>query len=148
LPISSPSSASKGDNSDRPRRSIFKWPRSVLKGKRSDAEAELARLLNDAHRGTLVDPSKVKVGDYLHSWLDSKADITSVIRERYSEIIENRIKPVLGEIELQKLKPKHVHDWLSDLTKGGGLRYGQGLGPRTVRHCYRVLWVRSSRRSS
>jgi integrase len=111
----------------------------TVKGKRSDAEAELARLLNDAHRGTLIDSTKVKVGDYLRSWLDGKTDITNVTRERYSEIIENRIEPTLGMIELQKLKPKHVQDWLSDLTKSGGRRSGQGLGPRTVRHCYRVL---------
>src|SRR5262245_10641586 len=58
----------------------------TLKGKRSDAEAELARLLNDAHRGTLVDLSKVRVGDYLHSWLDSKTNITNVTRERYSRL--------------------------------------------------------------
>jgi integrase len=113
---------------------------ATVKGKRADAEAELARLLNDAHTGTLIDPSKVTVADYLRSWLDGKTDITGVTVERYQEIITNRINPVLGAVELQKLKPKHVQDWLSDLSKGGGRRYGQGLAPRTVRHCYRVLW--------
>jgi integrase len=112
----------------------------TVRGKRADAEAELTRLLNDHNRGTLIDPIKVTLGEYLQSWLDNKTDITSATRERYSEIIENRIAPVLGNIELQKLKPKHVHDWLSDLSKSGGLRYGRGLSPRTVRHCYRVLW--------
>jgi integrase len=112
----------------------------TVRGKRTDAEAELARLLNDANRGTLVDPSKLTVGEYLGSWLDAKADITAVTRERYTEIIENRIAPVLGNIEIQKLKPKHVHDWLSDLSKKGGRRFGQPLSARTVRHCYRVLW--------
>jgi integrase len=112
----------------------------TIKGKRADAEAELARLLNDAHKGTLIDPTKVTVAEYLRSWLYDKTDITNVTRERYTEIIEVRIIPVLGEIELQKLKPKHVQDWLSDITKGGGRRYGQPLSARTVRHCYRVLW--------
>jgi integrase len=111
-----------------------------VKGKRADAEAELARLLNEYHRGTLLDPSNVTVGEYLRSWLDSKTDVTNVTRERYAEIIDNRINPVLGGLELQKLKPKQVHDWLSGLTKSGGLRYGQGLSARTVRHCYPVLW--------
>jgi integrase len=111
----------------------------TVKGKRADAQAELARLLNEHHRGTLVDPTKMTVGEYLRSWLDSKADITNLTRERYAEIIDHRINPVLGSVELQKLKPKQVHDWLSRLTKSGGLRYGQGLSARTVRHCYRVL---------
>lgn len=112
----------------------------TVKGKRADAEAELARLLNDAHRGTLIDPSKSTIAEYLRSWLDGKTDITAVTRERYAEIIENRIVPVLGAIELQKLKPVHVQDWLSGLSKSGGRRYEQGLSARTVRHCYRVLW--------
>jgi len=113
---------------------------ATVKGKRADAEAELARLLNDAHRGTLIDTSRVTVSSYLHSWLDGKLDITGVTRERYTEIIDNRIVPALGHIELQRLRPKHVQDWLSILSKSGGRRYGQGLSPRTVRHCYRVLW--------
>ena len=45
---------------------------ATVKGKRADAEAELARLLNDAHRGTLIDLSRVTVASYLHSWLDGK----------------------------------------------------------------------------
>jgi hypothetical protein len=113
---------------------------ATVKGKRAHAEAELARLLNEHHRGTLVDATKVTVGEYLRSWLDNKTDVTDVTRERYAEIIDNRINPVLGKIELQKLKPKQVHDWISGLTKSGGLRYGQALSARTVRHCYRVLW--------
>src|SRR5262245_35316940 len=112
----------------------------TVNGTRKDAERELARLLNEHHRGTLVDPSKVTVGAYLHSWLDTKTDVTNLTRERYAEIIDNRINPVLGNVELQKLKPKQVHDWVAGLTKSGGLRYGQGLSARTVRHCYRVLW--------
>src|SRR5262245_18355602 len=89
----------------------------TVRGKRADAEAELARLLNDAHKRPQVDPTKITVADYLQSWLDSKTDVTNVTRERYAEIIKNRIDPALGQIELQKLKPKQVQDWLSDLTK-------------------------------
>jgi hypothetical protein len=99
----------------------------TVRGKRCDAEAELAGLLNDHNQGTLVNPNKVTVGEYLRSWLGNKTDITAVTHERYTEIIERRIVPTLGNIELQKLKPKHVHDWLSDLSKKGGResRYGR-----------------------
>jgi len=40
---------------------------ATVKGKRADAEAELARLLNEYHRGTLLDPSNVTVGEYLRA---------------------------------------------------------------------------------
>ena len=75
----------------------------TVKGKRADAEAELARLLNDAHKGTLIDQSKVTIAGHLRSWLDGKTDISGVTVERYTEIIENRIIPVLGDVELQRL---------------------------------------------
>jgi integrase len=44
----------------------------------------MARLLNDAHKGTLIDPSKMTLGAYLRSWLDGKTDITGVTVERYT----------------------------------------------------------------
>jgi Phage integrase, N-terminal SAM-like domain len=112
----------------------------TVKGKRQEAERELTRLLSERNAGTLVDASKTTLAAYLKSWLDSKLDITGVTVERYTEIIDNRINPVLGHVELQRLRPKHVQDWLSELSKSGGRRYGQGLSARTVRHCYRLLW--------
>jgi integrase len=104
----------------------------TVKGKRAHAEAELARLLNEAHRGTLVDPTTVTVADYFRGWLSDKADLTPATRETYEHDIEKRIIPVLGALELQKLKPKHVQDWLSGMTRAG-------LSARTVRHAYVIL---------
>jgi integrase len=88
----------------------------TVKGKRADAEAELARLLNDAHRGTLVDPSKITVADWLRQWLDAaKPDLAGTTVQNYSDKIERQIIPVIGEIELQKLKPAHVSRWLNNM---------------------------------
>ena len=44
----------------------------TIKGTRKDAEAELARLLNDAHKGTLVDPTKITLADWLRQWLHGR----------------------------------------------------------------------------
>ena len=65
----------------------------TVRGTRKDAEAELARLLNDAHKGTLVDPSKVTVGEYVRSWLEGKHGLTPRSLEAYREVIEARIVP-------------------------------------------------------
>jgi len=56
-------------------------------------------------------------------------------RERYSEIIERQINPTLGEIELQKLRPRDVQAWLVAMRQG---RRGQRAA-RTIIHAYRVL---------
>jgi hypothetical protein len=77
----------------------------TVRCRRQDAEAELARLLNDAHKGTLVDVSKVTVEAYLWGWLDGKHGLSPVSVERYREIVARGIVPRLGAIELQELKP-------------------------------------------
>jgi integrase len=112
----------------------------TVAGKRADAEAELARLLNDAHKGTLVEPSKITVADYLRSLLQGKHDLTPRTIEAYTQIIEVRIIPTLGAIQLQRLKPADVKEWLSMLITSGARRGPGGLRPRSVRHCYRLLW--------
>jgi len=104
----------------------------TVKGSRRNAEAELARLLNDAHKGTLVDHSKVTVGDYLLSWLDSRHGLAPLTVERYRDIIERQTNPVLGKIELQKIKPAHIQGWISGLIKSG-------LSARSVTHAHRVI---------
>jgi hypothetical protein len=98
----------------------------TVRGRLKDAEAELARLLDAAHKGVLPEASKITLGTYLASWLDGK-DLSPRSREQYADIIERQINPVLGKTELQKLKPVHVKTWLS------------GLRARTVRHAFRVL---------
>jgi integrase len=106
----------------------------TVRGTRKDAEAELARLLNDANRGALPEPSKITVGTYLASWLDAK-ELSPRSREQYLDIVERQINPGLGKIELQKLKPLDVKLWLGGLRGRGGRK----LHARTVRHAYRVL---------
>jgi integrase len=79
----------------------------TVHGARKDAERELVRLLGERDRGTLPDQSKLTVGAYLHQSLAGKHDLSPRSREVYLEQIDRRIVPVLGEIELQKLRPAH-----------------------------------------
>jgi integrase len=55
----------------------------TVKGTRKDAETELARLLNDANRGVLVDQTKTTVAKHLHDWLGGKDNLSALSRERY-----------------------------------------------------------------
>jgi hypothetical protein len=99
----------------------------------------LARHLNDAHRGTLVDQDKQTVADYLRGWLDSqRQSLAPCSAERYTDIIERQTIPIIGGIELQKLKPIHVRDWLSGMLNSGARGTGK-LSARSVEHAYRVI---------
>jgi integrase len=92
----------------------------TVRGKRQDAERELARLLNEAHNGTLIEPSKVTVAEYLRTWLNSAHGLSPKTAERYRQLAEQQIIPHLGAVQLQKLKPSQVQDWHSVIMRGGG----------------------------
>jgi integrase len=110
---------------------------STVRGKRADAERELTRLLNSHHEGTLVEPSKITVADYIRDWLD-KAALSPKTLERYRELAELQIIPHLGNTVLQKLRPRHISDWHTALLASGS-KGGKPLAARTVGHAHRVL---------
>jgi len=108
-----------------------------VRGKRADAERELARVLNSHHEGTLVEPNKIKVADYIREWLDH-SDLSPKTLERYRELAELQIIPHLGNTTLQKLRPLHVSEWHGKLLVSGSKKGGP-LSARTVGHAHRVL---------
>jgi integrase len=110
----------------------------TVRGKRQDAERELARRLNAAHDGTLVEPSKITIADYLRSWLDSPHGLAGKTAERYRQLADQQIIPHIGAVPLQKLRPAHVADWHGKLLTAGGMN-GRALSARTVGHAHRVL---------
>lgn len=111
---------------------------ATVRGKRQDTEKELSRLVNAAHDGTLVEPSKITVADHLRSWLNGTHGLSGKTVERYRQLAEQQTIPHLGSVALQKLKPAHVADWHGTLLRTGG-KDGRPLGPRTVGHAHRVL---------
>jgi integrase len=120
----------------------------TVRGRRSDAQKELTRLLTAADAGTFVEPSKVTVAEYLRTWLGQPVasgvapppptGLTPKTAERYRELAEGQIIPHLGNISLQKLRPANVAKWHEELLKTGS-RKGGPLAARTVGHAHRVL---------
>jgi integrase len=121
----------------------------TIKGRRSDAEKELTRLLSAGDAGTLVEPSRTTVAEYLRAWLGTPAGadqpappppagLTPKTAERYRELAEGQIIPHLGTIILQRLKPARIAEWHESLLKSGS-RKGRPLAARTVGHAHRVL---------
>jgi integrase len=110
----------------------------TVRGTRRDAERELARLIAAAHDGTLVEPARITIAEYLRAWLDSPHGLAGKTVERYRQLAEQQIILHLGTIALQKLKPAHVADWHARLLTSGG-KDGAPLSPRTVGHAHRVL---------
>jgi integrase len=113
---------------------------TTVRGTKRQAEAELARQVAAHDAGTLVDPSKTTLTDYLQSWIETAATLrlSPKTAERYRQLIECQIVPYLGALPLQKLKPVHVANWHATLLKAGS-HGGGALTARTVGHAHRVL---------
>ena len=110
----------------------------TVRGKRQDAERELARLITAAHDGTLVEPSKTMVADYLRCWLSGLRGLAGKTRQEYGRLITQMVIPYLGNHELQRLRPAHIADWHAKLLASGG-KNGRPLCARTVGHAHHVL---------
>lgn len=105
----------------------------------SEREAKLAR---DKARVSLgnrdyTPPTKLTLGDYLDTWLKNKQVSASTL-ERYESVIRLYIKPKLGAIKLQDLKPFHVQGLYTDMANNLGAT-GKPLSERSIQHTGVVL---------
>ena len=105
-----------------------------VKGKKADADRKLTEILANLDRGIPVDPSKLRVGDFLDKWFDSYVmnNTRPKTVEGYEVIIRLHLKPYLEHIEISKLQPFHIQDIENHLLEAG-------RSPRTVQHVHRVI---------
>ena len=99
-----------------------KLKRRVVYGRtRRDVADKLARLNADSITGTLTEPNRITVGEYLNRWLrdDVAQSRRSSTAEGYELIVRKHINPHLGGLHMQKLTPVHVQAWLAELERGG-----------------------------
>jgi integrase len=110
-----------------------------VKGTKREAAARLTELLSAAARGTMLDPSKESLGQFMDRW-DSWAstNLAGKTLERYRGLIAHQIKPQLGATPIQKLQPIHLTEAYARLLREGGVR-GRPLSARSVGHVHRLL---------
>ncbi|MDX0498991.1 tyrosine-type recombinase/integrase [Sinorhizobium medicae] len=108
-------------------------------GTKRQAQSECARLIAEIKSGGYVEPTKQTVSEFLTEWLTFiKPTVTPKTHERYAEICEKNLGPLIGDVTLAKLKTDKIDAaFAKALTEGH--RRGGGLSPRTVHHMRRVL---------
>lgn len=109
--------------------------RVTVKGTKKAAERELRAVLYRHDKGVAIDPSRVTVAQFLDEWLGDVAPqrVSPKSLERYGGLVRNQIKPYLGSIPLQKLRPADVAGWVQTLIGLGK------LSTRSIRHAHGVL---------
>ena len=92
-----------------------------------------------ARAGGYIDRSRITVGDYLDEWLEAHAmEIKPKTLHDYRHLIKRHVKPHIGEVTLQAMRPARLTGLYRDLATTGG-RAGTGLSPRTVEYVHAIL---------
>ncbi len=106
----------------------------TVKGTRKEAEKEKRRLMTAVDKGVHVDPSALTVAAYMDQWLAdvAPASVSPKSLEQYRSLSRIQIKPHLGTLQLQKLRPADIAAWHQALGK-------TGISVRSIQHAHGVL---------
>ncbi|MDL2294030.1 tyrosine-type recombinase/integrase [Ruminococcaceae bacterium OttesenSCG-928-D13] len=107
--------------------------KSVYGTTQDEVVKKLRHVLTSIDTGTHVEPSKMTVGAWLDVWtaeyLHSTKDATQA---SYKGHIKNHIRPALGAVKLQHLKPHQIQGFYNSLLEAG-------LSPKTVRNIHGII---------
>ncbi|GAA2136563.1 tyrosine-type recombinase/integrase [Actinomadura napierensis] len=92
-----------------------------------------------ARRGEYIDRNAITVGEYLDQWIESHAvEIRPRTLASYRTMIRLYIKPHIGGLRLQAVRPARITKLYRDLLTGGG-ENGKALGISTVTRTHAIL---------
>ena len=107
----------------------------------SEADAKAARdqARVTARSGQYVNRSPVTVSSYLDQWIEAHAvQVKPKTLQDYRHLLDRHVKPRIGGMRLQAVRPAQITKLYRDLLTEGG-RSGAGLSPRTVEYVHAVL---------
>ncbi|UUP19538.1 site-specific integrase [Nitratireductor thuwali] len=109
-------------------------------GTKRQAQEECSRLITALKSGNYIEPTRQSVTEFLDEWLKfMKPSVSLKTHERYAEILQKGVAPLLGDVTLAKLKTDRIDGALSKALTEGRRDGKGGLSPRTVHHMRRVL---------
>jgi integrase len=114
-----------------------KWVGGFASEQAAKAARDEARV--KARTGQYIDRSRITVGSYLDQWLAAHAvEIKPKTLQDYRHLIERHVKPQIGDLRLQAIRPARITRLYRELAESGG-RAGAGLSPRTVEYVHAIL---------
>ena len=127
------------DGAGKRKRKWVSLPETV-KGKR-DAQLACAKLIAEMDTGSYVEPSKTTLAEFFGRWLKHiKPNVSPRTHERYSDLLNKNLAPLLGAKILSKLQPIEISEAYAKAIESGRRDGKGGLSPRTVHHMHRVLY--------
>jgi integrase len=116
-----------------------KW--HSFKGTKRQAQTECARLISEMDSGEYVEPSKLTLSQFFERWLKHiKPNVTPRTHERYGDLLNKNVAPLIGAKVLSKLQPIDISEAYAKAMESGRRDGKGGLSARTVHHMHRVLY--------
>lgn len=116
--------------------------RKAVYGKtQKEARDKMAALREEIKSGIKITAKKVTFGEWLDKWLEDHIKISTRLTtyENYLCMVKTHIKPVLGNVRLDKLKAEEIQELLRLKLEGAKDGEGKKLSSKTVNLIYTVI---------
>lgn len=89
--------------------------------RKADAERFLVQIESDKLRGQWVDPEagRIKLGDFAERWYATTVPLKPKTRSGYRSLLDSRILPYTGDLQLRQVHPILIREWVADLQEDG-----------------------------
>jgi integrase len=106
---------------------------------KKEAEKALAAWLVEIERGTVIEPSKLSMGEMLGQWFAvHRADLRPSSIALYETMLRRHIIPGIGSVPALKLAPQHLTAFYAEKRQRGKVNGTGGLSSRSVRILHNI----------
>ncbi|MGM0496038.1 MAG: tyrosine-type recombinase/integrase [Bacillota bacterium] len=107
---------------------------------RKEVAEKMTKLKNDLLMGTYVEPSNIKIKEWLDRWIEGrKSSLAYSTYRNYKVMIRNHLNDDIGDIKLKDLQPRQIQELLNYKLENGKKKGEGGLSTRTVKYIYQTL---------
>jgi len=114
----------------------------TVRGSRKEADAKLAKRIVEIEAGIVGTGSDTTVRQFMATWIARKreSDLAYSTVDRYAQIVERFIDPILGKLIMTKLRPLHIEGAVAAWRRMPHAKDKKRcISQRTVHHIYSVL---------
>jgi len=106
-----------------------------------EAQKELAAFITEIEAGEYIKPQKMLFKDFIEEWKKKYAEqeLSPSTYETYCTHIRTRLKPKLGHIKLDEIKPIHLLNFVETLKISKRNDIDEQLSNSSINYCIRVM---------
>lgn len=121
----------------------IKYRKTITAKSEREAKKMLAIFVTEIEKGEYVDTKKMTFKELCDKWHEDYAihNLEAKTLARYKELLKFNILPAIGRLKLEQIKPMHLLDLYTAMTKDGARRDGKkgGYSTKTIQHVHRLV---------